>query len=126
MDFPFPIIDRQAEYLVRFDERLRLQLLAEIDADLIEEHRRKPLGQHSDRLERVLNYFRRGGLGGKIGILREEGGGERYRLVRFRGLRGQPSIALNGPHLDCLNDAYHAAFLQRIADLQTASAGDGK
>lgn len=126
MDFPFPVIDRQADYLVRFDQRLRRKLLADIDSELIEEHRRKPLGQHSDRLERLLNYFRRGGLGGKIGILRHEAGVERYRLVRFCGLRGQSSTALNGPHLSCLADAYHAAFLQRVADLQAACAGDEK
>ncbi len=44
----------------RFDARLAAQIARSITPALIEEHRRAPLGAHSDALARVLNYFRRG------------------------------------------------------------------
>lgn len=126
MDFPFPIEDRQTEYFVKFDERIRKQLLTIITDDLIEEHRRKPLGQHSDALDRLLNYFRRGGLANKIGIVKEQGTEDRYHIIRFAGGRGQPSRIIDGPSITTLQQAYHAAFLQRIADLRDSLSGDNK
>lgn len=124
MEHPFPIRDRQLEYFTLFDERMRRRLAASITDDLIAEHQRKPLGQHSDGLERLLNYFRRGGLANKIGILRVSGPGGPYRLIRFAGARGQMSQIIDGPEATTLAEAYHAAFLQRIADLRASLTGD--
>ena len=124
MELPQQPLDRQALYFERFDARISRKILALIDADLIEEHRRRPLGQHSDRLERVLNYFRRGSLAGKVGILRLSYSPEQYQLVRFAGARGQPSEVLAGPLLTSLDEAYHAAFLLRVADLAAKVSGN--
>lgn len=124
MDFPYPVQDRQIEYFARFDERIRRRLIATITDQVIAEHQAKPLGQHSDPLERLLNYFRRGGLAGKLGILREEGDEECYRIVRFAGVRGQPAQILNRPPTSSLDQAYHDAFLLRLADLRAGLEGD--
>lgn len=124
MQFPQTIRDRQADYVARFDDRLRRKLATTLTDALIEEHRLKPLGQHSDALERVLNYFRRGGLAGKIGIFQPDPAAPGYRLVRFAGTRGGTATLLEGETIPTLNEAYHAAFLQRIADLEADIAGE--
>lgn len=124
MDFPFPVRDRQFEYYGEFDVRMRRHLAANITDDIIAEHKAKPLGQHSDALERLLNYFRRGGLASKIGILKLEGGEQGFKLVRFAGMRGSMSQVIDGPVLTTLHEAYHAAFLQRIEDLHASLKGD--
>ena len=51
--------DRQELVHARFTAKLRRELRALITEDLIDEHRRQPFGQHSDALERVLNFLRR-------------------------------------------------------------------
>ena len=64
------IADKQAIYYRRFDKRLRDYPKSLITPELVEEHRQKPLDQHSDALDRVLNYFRRGDMADKYTILR--------------------------------------------------------
>lgn len=51
MQYPEAIRDRQADYIRMFESRLARQLAATITPEMIEEHRLKPLGQHSDALE---------------------------------------------------------------------------
>jgi len=124
MQFPSPVQDRQNHYFAEFDKRMRRKLNDSITDALIAEHREKPLGQHSDALDRLLNYFRRGGLANKLGILREEFSEDRFRIVRFPGERGKPCTIIDGPESHSLQEAYHAAFLQRIEDLRASLAGD--
>lgn len=126
MQYPKTIRDRQADYFVRFEDRLRRRLATTINDALIEEHRLKPLGQHSDALDRLLNYFRRGGLAGKIGIFQPDPLKPGYRLIRFSGIRGGTATLLPGETLPTLNQAYHAAFLQRITDLKLSLTGEAK
>jgi len=124
MQYPRTIRDRQLEYVLQFERRLARTLAPTITDAMIEEHRRKPLGQHSDALERVLNFFRRGGLAGKVGIFQPDPDQPHYRLVRFPGIRGGTATILDGPLLPTLAEAYHAAFLQRVADLEASLAGE--
>lgn len=124
MLYPFPLRDRQLEYYEWFDARMRRRLLDLVTDDIIGEHQAKPLGQHSDPLDRLLNYFRRGGLANKVGILLDPGGRKSFRLVRFSGVRGAPAHVLDGPEYSDLNAAYHGAFLQRVADLRASLDGD--
>ena len=62
--------DRDQIYQQRFDKQLRTHLKTLITPALIEEYRASPLGQHSDDLERVLNYFRRTIARGQIRAVR--------------------------------------------------------
>lgn len=126
MDFPYPVLDRQIEYYSRFDERIRRRLVRTITDDVIAEHQAKPLGQHSDPLERLLNYFRRGGLAGKLGILREGRDPGNFRIVRFAGVRGQPAQIIQGEQITSLDQAYHEAFLLRIAELRASLEGEAE
>jgi len=124
MLYPFPLRDRQLEYYEWFDARMRQRLLDLVTDEVVAEHQAKPLGQHSDALDRLLNYFRRGGLANKVGILKDPGDRNSYRLVRFSGVRGAPAQVLDGPEYSDLNDAYHGAFLQRVGDLRASLDGD--
>ncbi len=53
------IDDKDALYARRFDKMQRDFLKTLVCDEVIEEHRKKPLGQHSEALERLLLYFRR-------------------------------------------------------------------
>lgn len=117
MDYPDPVIDRQFDHLAVFDARMRAHLRTLVSPDVIEEHRRKPMGLHSDALSRLLNYFRRGGLAGKYGLLKTDPDCEEYRIVIFSGRRGAPSEIDMSETFGSRDEGYHGVFLRRIADL---------
>jgi branched-chain amino acid transport system permease protein len=111
------IHDKQAIYYRRFDKRLRDRLKAMITPELVEEHRQRPLGQHSDTLSRVLNYFRRGEVADKYAIMRQTGKFHSYKIVAFSGVRGAPPRLVDDRVCKDINEAYHAVFLLRVNDL---------
>ena len=111
------IEDKQAIYYRRFQKRLRDRLKALITPELIEEHRLRPLGQHSDALSRVLNHFRRGEVADKYAILRQSGQFHAYKIVAFSGVRGAPPRLVDDRVYTDINEAYHAVFLLRVNDL---------
>jgi len=109
--------DKQQIYYRRFQKRLRDRLKALITPELIEEHRRNPLGHHSDALSRVLNHFRRGEVADKYAIMRQPGQFHAYKIVAFSGVRGAPPRLVDDRLYTDLNEAYHAVFLLRVNDL---------
>lgn len=117
MQHPAAVRDRQLDYFEAFDRRIRAQLRTLVSDAVIEEHRLKPLGQHSDALDRLLNYFRRGGMAGKLGLYQERPGQPVYKIVRFSGSRAQLSTIEHDHVYTTLDEAYHAVFLRRIAEL---------
>lgn len=111
------IADKQEIYYRRFNKRLRDELKTYISPELIEEHRVAPLGRHSDTLERVLNYFRRGEMPDKYAILRVDRSMDRFRILAFSGERGAPPRIVDDKEYPSLSEAYHAVFLLRVNDL---------
>jgi len=110
--------DKQEVYYRLFDKRIRDHLKTLITPELIEEHKARPLGQHSDALDRVLNYFRRGEMPDKYAILREGPMSEcTYKIMAFSGVAGYPPRVVDDRHYDTLDEAYHAVFLLRVNDL---------
>ena len=112
------INDKQQIYSRRFDFRLRNHLKTLVTDDVIAEHKAKPLGQHSDALSRLLNYFRRTDVLDKyaieqIGSLKEA----KYKILAFTGIPGKPPRVVDERIYNSKNDAYHAVFLMRINDL---------
>ena len=112
------IADKQLVYRRLFDKRLRDALKSTVTPELIAEHRAKPLGQHSDKLDRLLNYFRREEMPDKYAILRV---GPlrtcRYRVMALSGRAGHPPRLVDDKLYDTLDEAYHAVFLLRVNDL---------
>ena len=112
------ITDKQQVYYRLFDKRIRDQLKTQVTPELIAEHRAKPLGQHSDALDRVLNYFRRGEMPDKYAILRiGPYAASSYKVLAFSGRPGHPPRVVNDKLYATMNEAYHAVFLLRVNDL---------
>ena len=109
--------DKQEIYYRRFQKRLRDHLKTLITDDLIAEHQQSPLGKHSDALNRVLNYFRRGEMADKYAIMRQPEGFNKYKIVAFSGERGAPPRLVDDKLYEDINEAYHAVFLLRVNDL---------
>ncbi|MDP3525924.1 MAG: branched-chain amino acid ABC transporter permease, partial [Hoeflea sp.] len=109
--------DKQEIFYRRFNKRLRDELKLLITPELIEEHRRKPLGRHSDALSRVLNYFRRSEMPDKYAILRQPENFNHYKIVALSGERGAPPRLVDDRLYESIDEAYHAVFLLRVNDL---------
>ena len=108
--------DKDQIYFRRFDKMQRDFLKRLISDVVIEEHRTRPLGQHSEALERLLNYFRRQGQVDKYAILVIEEF-KAYRIVALAGHRGTAPRIVEDQVYPTPDEAYHALFLRRIQDL---------
>jgi len=114
-----PAVDKALHYYQRFDHELRRQLKAGIDDSVVEEHRQNPLGErgpHSDRLRRLLDYFRRAPQAGKYVVVAVEPWRE-YRIGVLSGARGVAPQVLDEPIFASEAEALHGVFLARIRDL---------
>jgi branched-chain amino acid transport system permease protein len=108
--------DRQLQVYADFDAKLRERITSLVTPELIAEHAERPLGQHSDALERVLSYFRRQPQAGKYIIVATKPW-EEYRIGVLSGVRGEPATILDGPTFASEDEALHGIFLRRIDDL---------
>ncbi len=111
-----PVQDKALLVHARWNARTGERMKALITDDLIAEHKHKPLGQHSDALERVLNYFRRVPQAGKyIGVCTKPW--EEWRIGVLSGVRGVPPRILEDERFSSEEEAQHGIFLRRVRDL---------
>lgn len=108
--------DRNALARQRFDARVRAAIRPLITAELIAEHQRDPLGNHSDALKRVLNYLRRGATLTPYVVICTRPFRE-WRLARATGERGKAPAFVDAPPFDSERDVMHALFLKRIEEV---------
>jgi len=108
--------DKDQVYALRFDKMQRDYLKTIVSASLVEEHRRNPLGQHSEPLERLLLYFRRQPQVDKYAITVIEPF-KAYRIVALSGHRGVAPRLVEEKTYASESEAYHAVFLRRVQDL---------
>jgi branched-chain amino acid transport system permease protein len=101
-----------------FERAIRDKLREWITPEIIEEHRLSPLGQHSDHLERILNYFRKQPISNKY-VVYCESAFQAYRVVALSGIPGVPPRLVDDKTYSNLDEAYHAVFLRRINDLKS-------
>jgi hypothetical protein len=97
-----------------FHAKMRASLEPLITPDLVAEHRRSPLGQHSEPLQRILNYFGALPIDGKL--ITEHDGADHWfvsRLVGFPAVRAERML---GP-FDTEGEAMDAVFRQRLEDV---------
>ena len=111
------IRDQDEVYRRFFDGMQRKYLKSLVDDDVIEEHRRSPLGQHSEALERLLHYFRNAPQAGKYAIRRGGKSAAAFRIVSLSGLRGEAPRTLEGEEYATVEEVHHAIFLKRIRHL---------
>jgi len=100
----------------RFESRQRDFLKMLVTPAIIEEHRRSPLGQHSEPLERLLIYFNRRPLAGRYAIMTVVPF-RSYRIVVLSGERGARPKALDDMKFRTHAEALHAVFLRYLQDL---------
>jgi branched-chain amino acid transport system permease protein len=98
----------------RFHAKLRTSLRPLITADLVAEHRRLPLGQHSEPLQRVLNYFGALPIDGKL--ITEYDGADHWFVSRLAGFPAVRADRILGP-LNTEGEAMDAVFRQRLLDV---------
>lgn len=108
--------DKDELFFKRFDKLQRDHLKKMICPEIIEEHRRRPLGQHSEALERVLYYFRRSPMDDKY-ALHHIAATDRYKIIAFSGKRGLSPRVVEDREYEAIDDAYHAIFMRRVHDL---------
>ncbi|KSV73610.1 hypothetical protein N183_24555 [Sinorhizobium sp. Sb3] len=108
--------DKDELFFRRFDKMQRDHLKKMICPEIIEEHRLRPLGQHSEALERVLYYFRRAPMEDKY-ALHHIAATDRYKIIAFSGERGVSPRVVEDKEYELIDDAYHAIFMRRIHDL---------
>lgn len=112
-----PPADRQLLAYARFMDELKAQLRSVVTEDLIEEHRRRPLGQHSDGLMRLLNLFRRA----PAYALYSRTPCREYQVIRLPVLEGAEPQALDDIIYTDQNEALHAVFLRNLEDLMRSA-----
>ncbi|CAN5168830.1 hypothetical protein BH10PSE7_BH10PSE7_10640 [soil metagenome] len=111
--------DKDLVYWRRYDKMQRDYLKSLVSPELIDEHRRSPLGQHSEPLERLLLYFRRQPLPDKYAIAVVEPF-KAYRIVALSGQRGVAPRIVEDRIYGSQDEAYHGVFMRRVQDLLEA------
>lgn len=109
------VTDADVHVRANFDRFTRAYLLAVLSDALIEEHRVKPEGHHSEPLTRLLNWCQMRPLNEQYVVLAESSG--RYRVVRLSGQRRVPPAPVGTDSYATVREARHAAFLNHIKDL---------
>jgi branched-chain amino acid transport system permease protein len=105
--------DLDAVIGVRFHARRVESLRPLISAEIVEEHRRAPLGPHSEALQRVLNYL---GLFPIDGKLITEHDGPQWFVCRLMGFPALRADRVAGP-LESEAEALHEVFRRRLLDV---------
>lgn len=108
--------DRNAIALARFEKRTRIAIRPLLTKKVIAEHRRDPLGDHSDPLKRVLNYLRRSTELTPYVIVCTKPFRE-WRLARMSGVRGKPPSFIDQRKYNSEAKAMHALFLKRVEEV---------
>lgn len=107
--------DRQLLCLERFNAELVAELQGLISEDLIDEHRRSPLGRHSDALERVLNFIHKApsfALYSRVPC-------REFQVIRLPVVPGERPTPIDDIVYTDENEALHAVFLQHLAQLKS-------
>ena len=115
---PLPA-DRQQLAYARFIDKLKADLRRLVTEDLIEEHRRQPLGQHSNGLERILNLFRKQ----PSYALYSRTPCKEYQVIRLPIAAGSPPAPIDDVVFTNQNEALHAVFLRHLEDLMRDGGG---
>ncbi len=119
MSLESTLSDKSAVAFHRFEERTRDAIRTLITKKLIAEHKRTPLGDHSDALARVLNYVRRSPSTTALVIVCTKPFKE-WRIAQLSGERGKAPTFVDNQTYNSEAKAMHALFLKRIEVLNRA------
>jgi hypothetical protein len=104
--------DLDAVIGARFHARRVQSLGPLITAEIVEEHRRAPLGPHSDALQRVLNYLGLFPIDGKL--ITEHSASEWFvcRLAGFPAVRADRVAGPFGSEAEALHEVFRRRLLE--------------
>jgi branched-chain amino acid transport system permease protein len=105
--------DRNQIAFARWDKRMRESLRPLLTRKVIAEHKRDPVGIHSDALDRVLNYFRRPNLLDRYAIVCTRPF-KQWRVARMTSVPGQAPIFVDQRSYNSEAKAAHAVFLLHV------------
>ena len=98
-----------------FDRMTRAYLLTVISDDLVEEHRRNPMGHYSEPLARLLAWCQRRPLSEQYAVKAEPDG--TFRIVSMTGRRGARPTYVGEARFASPEQARHGVLLRHITDL---------
>lgn len=110
-----PVADSDAHFYAYFNARQREYLKQVLSDEIIEEYRRRPLGHHSEPLERMLAYFRRLPVDRQYALKREADG--TYRMIAMSGRRGVRPRYVSDQVFATVEAGYFGIFLRQIKDM---------
>ncbi len=113
--------DRDVVYRRLFDKKQREYLRTVICDEIIEEHRKSPLGQHTEPLERLLMYFRHAPQRDKY-VVKRDGKSGKFRIAQLSGNRDAPLSGVNDREYAAAEETYHEIFLLRVRELMELDA----
>ena len=105
--------DRSRIAFARWDKRMRESLRPLLNKKIIAEHKRDPVGIHSDALDRVLTYFRRPNLLERHVIVCTRPF-KQWRVARMTGASGQGPAFADERTYNSEAKAAHAVFLIHV------------
>jgi len=111
--------DRQLICLGRFVEKLATEVVELATPDVIEEHRRKPLGRHSDDLERIQNFFRKA----PSYALYSRTPCREFQVIALPVVPGSGPAPIDDIVYTDEDEALHAVFLHHLALLGVPAEG---
>src|SRR5436305_136485 len=103
-------------YRQLFRSKQREYLRTVISDEIIEEHRKSPLGRHSEPLERLLHYFRSAPQPNKYVIKKDEKS-RKFQVARLSAERATPLKEVSETRYDTALEAYHEIFLCRVREV---------
>ncbi|HWG74343.1 MAG TPA: hypothetical protein VG184_09850 [Acidimicrobiales bacterium] len=116
--------DRESEINVVFTDKVRAHIAQTVTPELVEEHRRNPVGHHSAALAQVLAYFRQRPTAAKLAVVAVAPGRE-WVVIRLSGRPGCAHEPVDGAaFFSREEDALHAVLLRRLGEAGVA-VGDG-
>jgi branched-chain amino acid transport system permease protein len=107
--------DIDQEVRAMWDRMTRAYLMTVISDALIEEHRRRPMGHHSEPLARLLAWCQRRPLREQYAVKAEADGS--FRIVSMTGRRGARPEYVGEARFASLEEARHGVLLRHISDL---------
>lgn len=107
------VADRNKIAFARWDKRIRESVRPLLTKKLIAEHKRDPMGLHSDALNRVLSYFRRPNRLERYVIICTRPF-KQWRVARVSGMAGQGPMFADERSYNSEAKAAHAVFLMRV------------
>jgi branched-chain amino acid transport system permease protein len=108
--------NRDVLYCQLFRKKQREYLRTVISEEIIEEHRRSPLGRHSEPLERLLHYLRSAPQRGKYVVKKDEKS-RKFQIAQLSGERATPLREVSEAKYDTALEAYHEIFLRRVREV---------